>query len=161
MEHCPESGKIYILIIFSIIFTGILTTINVLSKTGTSYQIIDDNLFGTGVAINVVQTIFTLYLIWIDLFGKCNGGSKSTEVPVCGNNCRWNHFDKSIRFVKYGVILLSSAYMLGFGIINIFQRNDLNTEQDITVVSMASFIAGVVGMLYIFSDIVCSLGCGF
>lgn len=157
-QHCPQSGKIYILIIFCVIFTGLLTSINALSKSGTAYQIIDDNLFGTGVAINIVQTIFTLYLLGIDLFGKCN--EFKNGVPTCGDSCKWYKFD-NINRIKYAVILLSSSYMLSFGIINIFQRNDLNSEQDITIVSIASFIAGVVGILYILSDFVCSIGCGF
>jgi hypothetical protein len=143
IDHCPESGKIYVLILFCIVFTGILTSINVTSKTETNYQLIDDNLFGTGVAINIIQTIFTLFLIGVDIFGK------------------WLNFPK-IGYAKYPIILLSSAYMLGFGIINVFQSGNSNdTEQDLSMISIASFIAGVIGMLYISSDIVCSVGCRF
>jgi hypothetical protein len=158
MDHCPESGKIYILIIFSLVFTTLLTTINVLSKTKTNYQLIDDNLFGTGVSINIIQTIFTLLLITIDIFGKCNKTNKSI---ICVKNCKWSEFNRFI-YVKYPIILLSSTYMLSFGIINIFQtKNSNNTEQDLSTISIASFIIGIVGMLYILSDIICSMGCKF
>jgi len=147
MEHCPESGKIYVLLIFSLVFTGILTSINAISRTGSNYQLIDDNLFGTGVAINIIQTLFTLFLIGVDIFdnNKCNS---------------------LINHAKYPIILLSSAYMLGFGIINLFEKDNngntvSNMESDLNMISIASFIMGVIGMLYIISDIVCSVECGF
>jgi hypothetical protein len=149
--QCPESGKIYILILFCLVFTSILTSINAVSKSETNYQIIDDNLFGIGIAINIIQTMFTLFLIKVDMFDKCN------KFVKCGNNCKWLNFNNA----KYPIILLSSAYMIGFGIINIFQKSNIDTEQDLTMISIASFIAGVIGMLYILGDLVCSVGCGF
>lgn len=140
-QPCPRSGKIYVLLIFCLVFTGLLISNMVVSKTES---MIDDTLFGTGLAITVIQTIFTLYLIGIDLFGECS--------KFKGN------------IIKYTVILLSSSYMLSFGIINIFEKEPENHSDQQTMtstLSIASFIAGVVGMLYIFSDIVCLVGCDF
>lgn len=145
-NQCPESGKIYILIIFCLVFTSLLTTINVVSKNT------DESLFGTGIAINIIQSIFTLYLIGIDLFGKCQ------NQLLCEKNCRWYNFQK-YQYIKYFIILLSCAYLLAFGIINIYENEQ--TSDDLMIVSIASFISGIIGMLYIFSDIVCLFGCGF
>jgi hypothetical protein len=159
MQHCPQTGKIYVLIIICLVFTSLLISINVFSKST------DDNIFGTGIAISIIQNILTFYLIYIDIFGECS----SKKGPGCSNGCKWYNiapnFNKCTKinavsgYVYIPIILLSSAYMLSFGIINILGSSDNNDEQDITTLAIASFITGVVGILYIFSDIVCTIGC--
>ncbi len=57
------------------------------------------------------------------------------------------------------VILLSSAYLLSFGIINVLSVDDPNDEKEITTLSIVSIIIGAVGILFIFSDISCIIGC--
>ena len=163
MEHCPQTGKIYVLIIICLVFSSLLTSINIVSKTETTS--IDDKLFGPGITINIIQTLFTIYLVGIDMFGSCSGKSQIE----CGKGCKWFKVAPSISkctkidavkgYIYIPIILLSSAYMISFGIINIIDSNDLNDEEQITTLSIASLIIGVVGMLYIFSELVCSISC--
>ena len=136
-QHCPQTGKIYIIILFSLVFTSILTSINVIS-----YEKVDNNIFGCGIAVNVIQIIFTLYLIGMDIAGKI--GPK---------------LSKTVDYVYTVVILLSAAYMISFGILTLMSVNDPNDEQDITTLAIASSIAGSVGILFMFSDVVCLIGC--
>jgi len=49
--------------------------------------------------------------------------------------------------------------MLSFGIMDLMNSTDINDEQGITTLSIASAITGSVGILYIFSDVVCGIIC--
>ena len=162
-NHCLQTGKVYIIITVCLLFTSLLTTINIIQQKRSKP---DNNLFGTGIAINIIQTFYTLYLVYIDLFGKC---SEKTE--KCGNNCKWYTISPSnpkkctpigiLRgFVYIPIILLSSSYLLGFGILNLLNsENSENSENEITTLSIASVIFGAMGILFIFSDLVCSIKC--
>lgn len=136
-EHCPQTGKIYILIVVCLVFSGLLISINSLSR-----DFVDDNLFGTGIAITIIQTIVTLYLAGVDIFGNCKG---------IGADCKWYKCDPR---VYIPIILLSSSYMIGFGIVNLMNSTDKNDEEGITTLSIASAITGAVGILYILSIVV-------
>jgi hypothetical protein len=144
IEHCPQTGKIYILIVVCLVFSGLLISINSLSR-----DFVDDNLFGTGIAITIIQTMFTLYLIGIDIFGNCKG---------IGKDCKWFKFNPKFYIP---IILLSSAYMIGFGIMDLKSSTDKNDELGITMLSIASVITGSVGFLYVFSELVCTLSCNW
>ena len=121
LAHCPQTGKIYMIIIFCLLLTSMLTSVNALSK-----ESVDDSLFGTGIAINVIQTIFTLFLLYIDLGSSCKEGIIGKK--GCNeSNCKWSNIappDVRKRTWSEGlygylyvfVILLSSSYLMGFGI---------------------------------------------
>lgn len=162
-NHCAQTGKIYLIIIICLIFTTSLTSINIISKTPHNSTLVDNDLFGTGIAINIIQTLYTLYLLYIDVFGKC-----ATNNNNCGNNCKWykmasieskNCIPLEIitRYVYIPIILITSLYLLVFGIVTIMKLDDRDNE--ITMVSIASIIIGAVGLLFIFSDIICSIKC--
>jgi hypothetical protein len=167
--HCPQTGKIYVIIIFCLIFTSLLTSVNVLSKEYNTD--VNDTLFGGGIAVNIIQSIYTLYLIGKDLFGECKGfGKGSGSEQGCGPNCKWYNiappnFYKCTStnlvnaYAYIPIILLSSIYLLTFGIMMVMELNDPNDEKEITTLSIASVIIGAIGILYIFSDIICYIGC--
>ncbi len=164
IEHCPQTGKIYVLIVVCLVFSCLLISINSLTRNSA-----DDNLFGTGIAVAVIQIIFTLYLIGIDLFGNCRGFTTNPTKTKCVDGCKWSIFAPKIykctnqdivtAYIYIPIILLSSAYMLGFGITDLKNSTDTNDEQAITTLSIASTITGAVGLLYIFSDVICSVSC--
>jgi hypothetical protein len=165
MEHCPQTGKIYIIIIFCLVFTSLLTSINILSKTDSSISV-DDNLFGTGIAINIIQTMFTIYLIIIDLFGKCN--KITTDPSTCGTGCKWYSVSPNIYkctsvdmikgYIYIPIILMSSAYLMAFGITMMFESNN-KEDEEITILSISSVIIGAIGILLIIGDLLCNIGC--
>jgi len=142
-EHCPQTGNIYILIVVCLVFSGLLISINSLSR-----DFVDDNLYGTGIAITVIQILFTLYLVGKDMT-PCKGS---------GTDCKWYKFNPKFYIP---LILLSSSYMIGFGITDLMNSTDKDDKDGITNLSIASTITGVVGILYIFSDLVCALGCNW
>lgn len=166
-SHCPQIGKIYMIIIICLIFSGLLTTINVISGKNN----ISDDLFGSGIAVNVIQILFTLYLIGIDLFGICN-----LKTGCNKENCKWSNIaipagtgSKNIkRFISYlyiPIILISSLYLLWFGITEIkiiketFNNSDDTSLNELITISIASSILGTVGILFIIVDIMCTIGC--
>jgi uncharacterized membrane protein SpoIIM required for sporulation len=158
-NHCSQIGKIYIIIIICLIFTCLLTSINVISKKDDNN--IDDNLFGTGIAINIIQSLYTIYLVYTDIFGKCKNN-------ICGTDCKWykisplnkcTNIELLSGYIYIPIILISSAYLLGFGITVINGSNDPNDEKEITTLSIASIIIGVVGILLIFNDFLCNISC--
>lgn len=134
--ECPQSGKIFILLIFSMLFSGILLAINCLDQRENIH------LYNTSIFISIVQVLFMLYLLYLDLFKKCD--IKESCQLVKG--CKWL---ASTRF-KYVIILLSGTYLLSYGIINIDSKE---------IISNTAMIIGTIGILYILSDIVCSIGC--
>ncbi len=173
-NHCPQTGKIYIIILFCLIFTSVLISISVISKdnitTATlqnnTQTSVTNNLFGTGIAVNVLQNMFTIYLLYIDIVGKCS--SITTDSTSCGN-CKWYNIAPNLYkctntdiikgYVYIPIILISSAYLLTFGITMITKSDDPNDEKDITTLSIASVILGAIGILYIISDLGCNIKC--
>jgi len=167
-DHCPQTAKIYTIIMFCLVFTSTLTSVSVISRTSDNKYLVDDNLFNAGVAVNVAQTMLTLYLLYKDIFGTC---SAATTQSTCNNdkNCKW--YDIAPNFYKctslglvkgyiyLPVILLSSAYLLAFGMTMVMDVNDPNDERDITTLSIASVILGAIGMLFVVCDLGCNLGC--
>ena len=163
MEHCPQTGKIYVLIIICLVFSSLLVSINIFSKLETTS--VDDNLFGFGLMISIIQTLFTLYLVYIDLFGTCSSKTQN----ACATGCKWYKIAPNISkctkidavsgYIYIPIIVLSSAYMISFGLIDIMHSTDTTDKEKITNISIASLITGAVGILYIFSDIVCGISC--
>lgn len=156
-KYCPDTGKIFILIICCLFFSGILIAVN---NAISNDAIIDKTSYAFGIIINIIQIIFTLWIIYIDYLpdGCINDNN-------C-NNCKWsNYYNKYyIQYISYFVILLSSSYLLSFGIINLFQNNKVDiykNDHTDTVIAIGSFIAGVIGFLYIITDFICKFGCGF
>jgi hypothetical protein len=167
-QHCPQTGKIYVIILFCLVFTSLLTSINVLSKKNSDQETVSDSLFWTGIVVNIIQTSFTLILIGIDLFVGCR--NKLTEAECNSKMCKWINVSPpdiskctsmtlAMGYAYTLVILLSSAYMISFGIMTLMKANDPNDEQEMTSLATASLIAGAVGILFIFSDIVCIISC--
>lgn len=161
--HCPQTGKIYTIILFCLILSGMLISVNVISHQ----QDVNDNLFGPGVAITVIQLLFTLYLLYIDITGSC----KNIKDRGCNTeNCKWQSIappntdkitwlQKIHGYLYIFIILLSSSYLMGFGITMIMKSDDTNDEEDITTLSIASGILGAIGLLFIIVDMFCMIGC--
>lgn len=139
-NHYPDIGKMYILLIVCLIFSCLLISASVIGENAVGHE----GLFETGITISIIQTLFTLYLIGIDLMDNCSSKKK----------CKWIYYAPCI-YVYIPIICLSSAYMISFGILNILDSTNKNDEEIMTV-STASTIIGVVGILYIFSVAVCS-----
>jgi hypothetical protein len=169
LDHCPQTGKIYVVIISCLLLSCILTCVNIFSRKEPNQDQIDDSLFGTGIAINIIQTIFTLYLLYIDIGGSCDRGIVGQK--TCDNySCKWVNIappdisKRKISELLYGylyvfIILLSSSYLLSFGIMMIMKSTDYNDENSITTLSIASGISGAIGILLIAIDLLCMLGC--
>jgi len=131
VAKCQKSS---ILLIICIWFSCILLAINSLSRDYSDGYYSDDNLFGTGIAISIIQNLLTLIIIIYDISGK--------DVP-------------KYTFLYNIIILLSSAYMIGFGILNLM-KDDIESKSEIVNLSIVSAISGSIGILYLFSDIICS-----
>lgn len=136
-EFCPQTGKMYIILLLCLFFTCLLIGINCVSVGN-----VDDVLFGFGICISVIQILYTIYIVVVDIWRGIRGG-----VPggVPGGN-----------IIPIFVLLLSSSYMMAFGIIGIEMSN---TDEPITNVAIASILGSVAGMLLTFNDVICSIAC--
>jgi len=126
MKDPPPIEKIYFILGISLLFSSILTSINVLCLRLSPLNV-------ASIVINIIQTFLTFYLIYIDLLKEY----KITKYIYLG-----------ILFI----ILLSSCYLIAFCITTI----DNNDNQQL---SIASGIFGSMGILFIFLDMICSIGC--
>jgi hypothetical protein len=157
VPYCPSVGKLYIIISMSILFTCLLTSVNIINYTENEKN---GALFGTGVAINVISIITLFYLIKIDIFDlceiytkeKCKNKKVKYVFDRFNNDCRVV-FKQNYVFLF--VFLLCSVYLLAFGILkyeDIKKINDTEYYSNFTNVTIASIIFGAVGILYVLNE---------
>jgi hypothetical protein len=166
-KHCPQTGKILIVMVFSIVFSCILSAINI------QKNIINDDFFKAGIVINVIQTLYTLNLVYIDLFDKC----KSNSREKCGGDCKWYKISPTMGQCRNGevltyfygyiyliVFLITSIYLILFGIKMISltesqQDSEVYNSRELILLTIASLICGFIGILFISSDIFVMVFC--
>lgn len=158
MDHCPQIGKIYVLIIICLIFSSELIALCTENKENKTKE------YGVGIFVTIVQVLFTLYMLYIDVFNSCS--KLTTDKNMCGDGCKWYKISPNLYkctkidiikgYIYIPILLLSSIYMLSFGIISI-NKSDTTEKND--TVSVISIIIGSVGLLYIIIDFVCGISC--
>lgn len=149
MNTCSASGKKYILLIFSIIFTCLLTALSITTK---------DEIC---IFINVVSIIYSTYLIYNDLFAPC------VLDEICLSGCKWFEYSsKCKKITKQDIIyifvfLLCSIYLLTIGIINLLYIIDIDQKviDRNVIISISSTICGTIGILYIIADLLLCASC--
>lgn len=158
---CSQSGKIYMIIFMSMLFTFILSSISKIANDPENKPSINETLIGTGIFVNIVSIMYTLHLLKIDLFGECHGKSEKK----CHKNCKWFNmspfkFDhKCIKNFAGGylyvfIFLLCSVYLVVFGVSIIKDTSDQNHEKEITKIAIASLISGTIGILFTVTDLI-------
>lgn len=150
-NHCSQTGKIYVMIIFCLILTSLLTATNVITNKDN-----DKTVLCTGIVINIIQTIYTLSLVNIDMFGDCSKSCKWSDIsPLIKDS---NKFQILKGYIYIPIILISSAYLLGVGLMTI-NESESESEGEKYILSIATIIIGTIGILFIFTDIICNIGC--
>ncbi len=143
ISYCPLTGKFYMIICIAIIFTCILTTVNVLehSENGT-----DGSIFKVGIVVNVLSFLLTLYIIKIDLMDIPKKTIK-TCIISSGQNLM-------VTFI----FTICSVYLLVFGTtrINVVKDSRESEYSKMTNVTIGSIIIGSMGILYILNELLIS-----
>jgi hypothetical protein len=143
LSYCPLTGKFYIIICMTIIFTTLLVFVNVLehNENGT-----DNTIFKVGIAVNVLSFLLTLYIIKIDIMDIPKKSIKSCMISSSQN--------LAITFV----FTVCSSFLLVFGIIRIDDIKDSQESEysKMTNITIGSIIIGSMGILYILNELLVS-----
>jgi len=137
--YCPKAAeKIYILLVFSLIFTTLLTSINVLNSKRYVIDLLKidhpEYLINIGILVNIISFIYTIYLLYKDL-------SHST-------------LERGWRGLYLIIFMLCATYLLSYGIMVIHEDPDQTKEKygELTKVSISAIICGAIGILYTITD---------
>ncbi len=140
LSYCPLTGKFYIIICITIIFTTLLTFVNVLEYNENG----DKNIiFKVGVAVNILSFLLTIYTLKIDVMDIPKKSMESCMLSNAQN--------LAVTFI----FTICSAFLLVFGIIRIDGVKDIHESEysNMTNVTIASIIIGSMGLLYIFNEL--------
>jgi quinol-cytochrome oxidoreductase complex cytochrome b subunit len=131
IPYCPITGKFYIIVIWSIIFTCLLTSINIQKADIDKIRIF----------LNIISILLFIYIIKIDI----QKGVDSKGIKECLNH-------KLIFFI----FTIFSIYLLVFGILGLNEYSAETEYSTLTYITIASLIFGAIGLLYIFNEIIYS-----
>jgi hypothetical protein len=148
VPYCPSVAKMYIIFFFSILFTSLLTSANILKYSDKE----KDSFFEVGIIINVISFISTLYILKVDLFDT---NSKQSNIINYNKKCE-NALNDNIFIIIFTVC---SIYLIIFGIKNLneFKKKiDVNPSEfytKFTYICILSVISGALGLLYVISNL--------
>lgn len=137
LSYCPSVAKMYIMFFFSMFFTSLLTSANILRYSNKE----KDSFFEIGIIINVISFISTLYILKVDLF--------ETNIK-CG---------KALNSIFLIIFTICSIYLIIFGMKNLneFKKKiDANPSEFYTkfmYICILSVISGVLGLIYVISNL--------